>query len=99
MPFGAIRQIRDLRLNRKYSKTKPRPRKEPHQHGINFNNLSQVEINYKDGSIHDTQVTMATINIRLVKNMEQLLLRELNYYNIDIAIVSKTWVRDEIDDV
>ena len=74
MPFGAIRQIRDLRLNHKYSKTKPRSRKELHQQGINFNNLTQVEINYKDGSIHDTQVTTATINIRTVKNKEQLLL-------------------------
>ena len=96
MPFGTIRWIRDLRLNCKYSKTKPRSRKEFHQQGINFNNLIQVEVNYKDGYIHDTQVTMATINIRWVRNKEQLLLRELNK---DIAIVCETWVRDEIDDV
>ena len=79
MPFGAIRQIRDLRLNHKYSKTKPRSRREFHQQSINFNNLTQVEINYKDGSIHDTQVTMETFNIRSVRNKKQLLLRELNH--------------------
>ena len=41
---------------------------------------------------------MATVNIRSVKNKEQLLLREL-HYNIDITLVSETWVRNEIDDV
>ena len=98
MPFGCIRRVRELGINCKYSKCKPKCTIKP-KTGVNFDNLIQVEINHKDGSIHDTQVTVCTVNVRSIRNKDQSLLRELNHHNIDIAVVSETWLKDGIDDL
>ena len=79
MPFGCIRRVRELGINCKYSKYKPKCTIRP-KTGVNFNNLIQVEINHKDGSIHDTQDMVCTVNVRSIKKKDQLLLRELNYH-------------------
>ena len=64
---------------------------------MNFDNLIQVEIN-KDGSKHDAQVVIVTINTCSIRNEEQLVLRELNHLNIDMRIVTETWLKDNDDD-
>ena len=56
--------------------------------------MTQVEIHAPDGSLHETQLTIATLNTQSIKNKEQLVLRELNHKNIDICIVTESWIKD-----
>ena len=95
MPYGSIRRIKELGLNKrltckytgmhnKFSKLKI---------GADLDNLHQIEIRANDGSIHDTQLTLATLNTRLLKPKEHLVLRELHRHNIDVCLVTESWLK------
>ena len=58
----------------------------------------QVEIKCDGSMLHGTQLTIATRNIRFIKNKDQLVLRELNYTNTDATIVTESWLKDFKDD-
>ena len=98
LPFGAITRIRDLKINNRLSHKNARPRIRHTPAGINYRNLIQVELNKNNGIIHDTQLRMGTINIRSIKKNDQVLLREIIHSNLDIIIVTESWLRDtEVD--
>ena len=64
MPFRSIRQIRDLGINRKINCKKPKLKDKWTPTGVNHNNLVNVKIMRDDGSTHNIQVKLATINIQ-----------------------------------
>ena len=68
LPFGSISRIRELQLNRRLTC------KHLGRHtdcrwlrpGVNFDNLMQVEIHAPDGSLHETQLVIATLNTQSI---------------------------------
>ena len=98
LPFGAITRIRDLKINNRLSHKNAQPRIRHIPAGINYRNLIQVELNKNNGIIHDTQLRIGTINIRSIKKNDQVLLREIIHSNLDIIIVTESWLKDtEVD--
>ena len=99
LPFGAIGKIRELRLNRRLTCKSRGKHKRLNQArlGVNHDNLIQVEVHQPDNSTHETQLNVATLNIRSIKTNEQLVLRELNHFNIDLCLVMETWLKDSDD--
>ena len=98
LPFGAITRIRDLKINNRLSRKNAQPRIRHTPAGINYRNLIQVELNKNNGIIHDTQLRIGTINIRSIKKNDQVLLREIIHSNLDIIIITESWLKDtEVD--
>ena len=54
----------------------------------------QVEINKEFSIVHDTQLRTGTIDIQSIKKIDQILLREIICLNLDVTIVTETWLRD-----
>ena len=94
LPFGAIARIRELKINDRPSRKKVLPRIRHTPTGINHKNLIQVEVTKDNGTIHDTQLRIGTINIRSIKRNDQLLLREIIHLNLDIIIATESWLKD-----
>ena len=57
-----------------------------------------MEINKDNGIICDTQLRIGTINIRSIKKNDQILLREIIHSNLDIIIITETWLKDTDSD-
>ena len=98
MPFGAVRRIRELGLNKRLNRKKIKARNKWIQSGVNFDNLIAVEVRNTDGRIHETQLTIATLNMRSIKNSSQLVLRELMHLGVNLIIITETWLKDNPDD-
>ena len=94
LPFGAITRIRELNRNNSLSHKKIQPRIRPTPARINYDNLVQVEINKEFGIVHDTQLRIGTIDIQSIKKIDQIPLREIICLNLDVIIVTETWLRD-----
>ena len=94
LPFGAITRIRELKINNRLSHKKAQPRIRHTPAGINYKNLIQVEVTKDNGTIHDTQLRIGTINIRSIKRNDQVLLREIIHSNLDIIIATESWLKD-----
>ena len=94
LPFGAIARIRELKINNRLSRKKAQPRIRHTPAGINHKNLIQVEVTKDNGTIHDTQLRIGTINIRSIKRNDQLLLREIIHSDLDIIITTESWLKD-----
>ena len=101
LPFGAIRQIRDLHLNRRKS------RKNPHKHlfkqtGTNYTNWKEVnyKVNYNDRDWDNPNkyLRIGTANTRSIKNKQEIVWEAINRYNLDLLVVSKTWLKDTDED-
>ena len=43
-------------------------------------------------------LTCAALNARSIKNKDQLLFQELTDNNIDIGLITETWLKDVLDD-
>ena len=39
-------------------------------------------------------IRIATLNARSVKNKDQIILQELNNSNMDVALITETWIKD-----
>ena len=94
LPFGAVTRIRDLKINNRLSRKNAQPRIRHTPAGINYRNLIQVELNKNNGIIHDTQLRIGMINIRSIKKNDQVLLREIIHSNLDIIIITESWLKD-----
>ena len=94
LPFGAIARIRELKINNRPSRKKVLPRIRHTPTGINHKNLIQVVVTKDNGTIHDTQLRIGTINVRSIKKNDQLLLREIIHLNLDIIIPTESWLKD-----
>jgi exonuclease III len=65
--------------------------------GINMDNLISIGINDRDVSNKNQNFRIGLINARSVKNKEILLMNEIKESNIDICVVTETWLTDSDD--
>ena len=92
LSFGTIRRVRELCINRK--KYRHKARKPPIlQQGCNTNNLIHIKPQQAKCPPPPTKpVKIATGNLQSLKNKEQPLLHQCIDKDIDIMIVTETWL-------
>ena len=92
LSFGTIRRVHELGINRK--KYRLKVRKPPIlQQGCNTNNLIHIKPQQAKCPPPPTKpVKIATGNVQSLKNKEQPLLHQLIDKDIDIMIVTETWL-------
>ena len=95
LPPGPIRKIRDLRLNKKRIKIRQHKTKSTNQ--ANLQNLRQV-ITTNEVKQNEKKFWFATVNTRSLKPREDIILKALNDYQIDLLVTTETWLRDTEDD-
>ena len=97
LPFRAVRWIWELQINRRRQKTsiKSEPNK---QLGVNHNNLIHIRPTNTEGQFYTSNLNIATVNVRSLKNCEQLVLNEIIKGNIDVLVITETWLLDIQDD-
>ena len=92
LSFGTIRRVRELGINRK--KYRLKASKPPIiQQGCNTNNLIHIkpqQANSQSPPIKPIKIT--TGNVQSLKNKEQPLLHQLIDKDIDIMIITETWL-------
>ena len=89
--FGTIRRVCKLGINRKKYRLIPRKPLIPQQ-GPNFNNLIHIKPQSTKSASSTKLVKIATGNVQSLKNKEQPLLHQLIEQDIDILVVTETWL-------
>ena len=92
---GTIRKVRDCRINRQRIIS---TRHEHRSRGVNTKNLIAVRTIDFGGKVTTPYLTTATLNARSVKNKDQPLFQELTDNNIDIGLITETWLKDTQED-
>ena len=67
------------------------------QQGINVRNLRQIQT-YNQKHEHVNHERIVTVNIRSIKDKEDLLRNAINDLKIDMMIVTKTWLHNTHED-
>ena len=57
-----------------------------------------MTITNKIGNETTSTARIATLNSRSVKNKDQTIIKELNNKNVDIAVLTGTWLKDNTED-
>ena len=91
LSFGTIRRVCKLGINRKKYRLIPRKPLIPQQ-GPNFNNLIHIKPQSTKSASSIKLVKIATGNVQSLKNKEQSLLHQFIEQDIDITVVTKTWL-------
>ena len=94
-PFGTIRRIRELRIQKRIQQWKRTNKNR--QHGLNVRNLRQIQTHNPINEQLKYE-RIATVNIRSIKHKEDLLRNAINDHKIDITIVTETWLQDTDED-
>ena len=89
--FGKIRRVCELQLNKKKQKLTSRIPSIPQQ-GPNLSNLIHIEPLTPRSTLFFNSIKKATGNVQSLKNKEQTLLHELIEQDIDIMVVTETWL-------
>ena len=89
--FGTIRRVCKLGINRKKYRLIPRKPLIPQQ-GPNFNNLIHIKPQSIRSVSSTKSVKIVTENVQSIKNKEQPLLYQIIEQDIDIMIVTETWL-------
>ena len=95
LPFGAINAIREFKINRKLILDKRSTRTIIKQTGINKGNLVKVQTNFDQLSKF---TRIGTLNARSVKNKSDLILETCLLHNLDMAVITETWLKDTDED-
>ena len=66
--------------------------------GVNTQNLIAIRTVDTGGKVTMPYLKIATLNARSVKNKDQLLFQELTDNNIDIGLITETWLKDTQED-
>ena len=94
LPFGAIKTIRDLRLNVKPGSCHYKTRIGFRQDGVNRENLVKI----KRTSYHDPNIIIATVNIQSLKNKELQVSELFDDYAVDVLVLTETWLTNKESD-
>ena len=94
LPFGPIRGIRELRLNKK-SRSR---RNKKYQHlkpcrKAEIRNLREVPTVDKNNDEIIQTIWISTVNARFLKHKENLISEEILNNNTEIAVILKTWLK------
>ena len=92
LPFGAIKRIRELKLNRKRSKHKKKKRIPFKQHGIIIKNLMRIK---KTGVRDQVNFIIATCNIQSLHNKELQVSELIQDYSLDALVLTETWLSNK----
>ena len=98
LPFGIIKQVRELEINIKPRKQHKSTKQDFHQNGVNKNILVQIEVLDRNNNVNTTRLTVATLNVKPLMNKEQMFLDAIIKYQIDVLVLTETWLPDSDDD-
>ena len=65
---------------------------------VNNKNLIKVNFDDRDGDDPTNYLWIETANTRSIKNKKELVLEMINRYNIDLLVVTKTWLKNTYED-
>ena len=95
LPFGAIRRIKELKLNhkrRRGRRNKWNTRIPFRQYGCNPNNIITIK---KQGHKPENNIIFGTCNIQSVKPKELQVSDLVNDYSLDFLILTETWLSNK----
>ena len=62
--------------------------------GVNNKNLIEVNFDDRDGDDSTKYLRIGTANTRSIKNRQKLVLEMINRYNLDLLVVTETWLKN-----
>ena len=65
---------------------------------INTSNVTYVKLTDQSGLGVTTMARFATLNVKSIKNKDHLIVNELNDNNVDIVLITETWLKDTEED-
>ena len=71
---------------------------ESKQLGVSHNNLIHIRPTNTESQFYTLNLNIATVNVRSLKNCEQQVLNEIIRGNIDVLVITETWLSDIQDD-
>ena len=96
---GAISTIRKLCINRrKYKFDHKKDHKPTKQTGINYSNLHTIKLMENQDWENIKTIRIVSINMCSIKNKDLLLSEQLDNLNIDLAVLTETWLKDTPED-
>ena len=94
LPFGAIDNIRKLKLNYKPIKNNRSQHVRNHQHGSNNRNIAKIN---KIGYRSDSRITFATSNVQSIRLKELQVSQLISDYSLDFIVLTETWLNSNHD--
>ena len=94
LPFGAIKIIKELKLNNKKKKRRNRGRtKQPFkQYGCNYNNIISIK---RTDHKPESNIIFGTCNVQSLKPKELQVSDLINDYSLDFLVLTETWLNDK----
>ena len=101
LPPSLINRIRYLKINKK-RKRGSRGRKRLHSNNVNNNNSgvntkNLIEIQSSNGYISD--LSLGLLNCQSLKNKDSLILSSILENNLDIVLLTETWIKNNTSDL
>ena len=94
LPFGAIDNIRKLKLNNKPIKSNRDQHHETHQTGLDSRNITKI---HKIGFRSDSRIIFATANVQSIRYKELQVSQLISDYSLDFLVLSETWLNSNHD--
>ena len=94
VPYKAIATIRMLRINQKPIRTRHKRLQQLRQKGINRFNLQNIQISEVTIPKPNMQCKITMVNAQSIRNKDIILTQEIATNNIDIALITETWLND-----
>ena len=98
VPYKAIATIRMLRINRRPIRTRHNRLQQLRQKGINRSNLQNIQISEVTIPKPNMQCRIAMVNVQPIRNKDNLLTQEIATNNINITLITETWLNDTPQD-
>ena len=92
----AICNIHTYRINRTKINTPQRQEEQPR--GVNKWSLKDFRTTNLTNKDPMSNIRIVTLNVRSVKNKDQMIVQELAENNIDMALITETWTKDTQED-
>ena len=92
-----IKTIKQLGINRKRVRIQDMSKAPPR--GVNYNNLIVIKTVDDKGTFIDSNIKLSTLNVRSLKNKSAIVYQELMDNNIDLAVITETWLKDTDSDI
>ena len=98
VPYKTIAMIRMLRINQKPIRSRHYRLQWLKQKGINRTNLQNIHISEDTVPKPNMQCKIATINAQSIRNKDTLLTQEIVTNNIDVTLITETWLNNTPQD-
>ena len=98
IPYNVIATLRKLRINKKPIRWRLHRSTSHKQNGINRHNLQDTFISEDIIIKPSTQCKVGTINAQSIKNKDTFLAQEIKTNNLDLTLITETWLNDTPED-